>query len=194
MFSSSSWAKGTAPPLVEGTVVDARREADEPPDSDLAWTLSMIILIVDVLALLAVILLPLFVILVVLLLLITFLGLAGIMSPFMYFGLGALLSFIPRPGQRGGDRVPVMYLRVQDGTGAEFDIRMKGFLKSGSVTQSDVLRVWGQRKRGVIMLDRALNVRTGAWVEIQKKPGKAVLAGLALVNLLLLAALCSNTQ
>ncbi len=194
MTSSASGVRSTAPPLVEGTVVDVRREADEPPDFDLAGTLFAIILILDILAILAIILIPLFIVLVVLMLLLAFLGMTGIMAPFMHLGLFAFLSFLHRPGQRAGEKVPVTYLRLQDGSGAEYDVRMKGFLRSGSVAPSDVLRVWGREAHGVILLDRALNVRTGAWIEIRRRYTQAMLAILVILNLLLIAAVCAGTQ
>lgn len=187
----------TGQPLVEGTVVEVRREADEPPDFDLAGALFGVILVLDILVVLAMILVPLFIIALVFILLLGFLGMAGVMLPFMSFGLGALLSFlfpfIPRPGQKAADRVPVTYLRIQDGTGAEYDIRMKGFLRSGSVASSDVLRVWGRRQHGTILLDKALNVRTGAWVEIRKRPTAAMLVALVAANIIVVVLLVSGS-
>ena len=88
------------------------------------------------------------------------------------------LYFILYGGTRSTPQVPVRYLRVQDSTGKQNVVRMKGEMMWGMLSQGDDARFWGRWKSGNLMMDRAENRTTTSQVMLKTTFQKQVTWGI----------------
>lgn len=94
-------------------------------------------------------------------------------SPTGMFNSLRILRFL-NPFARG-ERVPVQYFRVRDGSGRECIVRRKGVL-DGQVMAGDEVALWGRFRNGILQLSHGRNVRTRASLVLSRNSSWAFLA------------------
>ena len=104
----------------------------------------------------------------------------ALLVPFFLYGLG----------QRKG-QTPARYLRVEDSTGKQYVVKMKGEPTRGMLGLGDDASFWGRWEGGTLMLQRALNHKTNAQVllkpALQRRRNQIIL--IAMIGLILFLAL-----
>lgn len=80
----------------------------------------------------------------------------ALIIPTMMYGLG----------QRN-HKVPVRYLRVEDVTGQQYVVRMKGEPVRGSALMGDDIEVWGRWSGGTLIMGRAINQKTNSQIVLK---------------------------
>jgi hypothetical protein len=81
----------------------------------------------------------------------------NIAIPFLLYGM--------RPGST--PQVPARYLRVQDATGKQHIVKMKGDIMWGMLSHGDDAQFWGRWQGGNLVMDRALNKATNSQVMLK---------------------------
>lgn len=81
----------------------------------------------------------------------------SIAIPFFLYGI--------RPGAK--PQVPARYLRVQDASGKQHIVKMKGDIMWGMLSQGDDAQFWGRWQGGNLVMDRAMNKATNSQVMLK---------------------------
>jgi hypothetical protein len=101
----------------------------------------------------------------------------ALLVPFFLYGFG----------QRKG-QTPARYLRVEDSTGKQHLVKMKGEPTRGMLSMGDDASFWGRWEGGTLMMQRALNHKTNAQVllkpALQRQRNQIILA--VMIGLVLL--------
>lgn len=98
-----------------------------------------------------------------LLLLLAIATLLGLISPSRLLQAVSLVFRMGHWGRRGGDTIPVRYLRVRDTeTDQESIIRLPGYLSAANVLVDDLVSFRGYRRRGLLHATDGRNLRTGS--------------------------------
>ncbi|MBN2374484.1 zinc ribbon domain-containing protein [bacterium] len=145
-------------PQIEGTVLSIEGPYLEPPDFDILGFFLKLALIIFLFPFI----IGAFIAYIFLSIVFNILGMSGIMGIFnpmnIFITIGFFRGFWGAP--RGREETPVRFFHLQDESGNEYMLRMKGHLRTGSLTVGQQISAWGIWKDGVLHTTRAYNHRT----------------------------------
>jgi len=177
LSSFFGWLFNPAPQL-EGTVISVDPPYNEKPDFDVAGLLLRIFLIGGALMLLLPILAGAMVALIIIAILFGLLGLGVLSSLFPSCMIGCLPSlFMFLFRGKTTREIPVRNFRIQDVSGTEYQVRMKGEIKRGNISPGDDVSIWGRWKNGTLFFRKATNHRTNSDVIIRRPLSVKILFG-----------------
>lgn len=91
----------------------------------------------------------------------------GLISPSRLLHAVSLVFRMGQWGRRGGDTIPVRYLRVRDtGTDHESIVRLPGHLSAANVSVDDVVTFRGHCRRGLLYATSGHNLRTSSSIRV----------------------------
>lgn len=91
----------------------------------------------------------------------------GLISPSRLLQAVSLVFRMGHWGRRGGDTIPIRYLRVRDTeTDHESIVRLPGHLSAANVSVDDLVTFRGHRRRGLLYATSGRNLRTGSSIRV----------------------------
>jgi len=134
-------------PILEGQVVVVDGPHQEQPDID--W-MGLLVRVWFGLLLSPIVILLLF-------------WIPALIIPFLLYGRG----------QRN-PQVPARYLRVEDKSGKQYSVKMKGDSVGGMLNQGDAASFWGRRKNGTLIMSKAWNQTANSQVLLRTTVRKRI--------------------
>jgi hypothetical protein len=109
-----------------------------------------------------------------------------IVLPFMCWQPALILPFFIYGLNQRNRQTQTRYLRLEDQSGKQTVVKMKGDPVRGMVSMGDDLQCWGRWQNGNLKMDHAFNIRTNSDVRlrpvVQRRRNQAIIMGIVLVN------------